>query len=195
MQTLKKLSLSLFVIVVFFLYAISRQKPDFVFGLAPIRPTPTEPQTGVNVNTDDSILGEGGNIAPPTPTPVPTPTPTPTPTPAPQPTPAPIPKPTPTPVSQGQYRNGSYTGPVTDAYYGNVQIKVVISGGKIVDVQFLDYPQDRSTSREINFQAMPYLTQEAIQAQSANVDIVSGATATSLAFQESLVSVLAQAKN
>lgn len=183
MQTLKKLSLSLFVIVVFFLYAISKQKPAFVSGLAPIMPTPTEPQTGVNVNTDGAVLEEGGNVVPPTPIPTPTPTPQPTPTPV------------PTPISQGQYRNGSYTGPVRDAYYGNVQVKAIISGGKIVDVQFLDYPQDRSTSIAINSQAMPYLTQEAIQAQSANVDIISGATDTSLAFQQSLASALSQAKN
>ena len=47
----------------------------------------------------------------------------------------------------------------------------------------------------INGQAMPMLTSEAVQVQSANVDIVSGATFTSQAFQQSLGSALAQAKN
>ncbi len=94
----------------------------------------------------------------------------------------------------GMYKDGSYTGPVTDAYYGNVQVKAVIKNGKISDVQFLQYPNDRGTSREINGQAMPYLTQEAIQAQNANVDIISGATQTSIAFRESLASALSLAK-
>jgi len=93
------------------------------------------------------------------------------------------------------YKDGSYTGSVTDAYYGNVQVKVTISGGKISDVQFLDYPHDRRTSEEINQQAMPYLKTETIQAQSAQVDVVSGATQTSEAFQQSLQSALNKAKS
>lgn len=93
------------------------------------------------------------------------------------------------------YKDGSYTGAVTDAFYGNVQIQATIQGGKIADVQFLDYPHDRGTSVEINSQAMPLLKQEAIQAQSANVDIVSGATQTSEAFRESLQSALNKAQS
>lgn len=89
-----------------------------------------------------------------------------------------------------RYKDGTYTGPVTDALYGNVQVKVTISGGRITDVIFLDYPQDRSTSREINAKAMPLLKSEAIAAQSAQVDIVSGATQTSRAFIESLKDAL-----
>lgn len=103
------------------------------------------------------------------------------------------PAPVVSPQNNGQYRDGSYVGNVEDAFYGNVQVKVIISGGQINDVQFLDYPHDRNTSVRINTQAMPYLKQEAIQAQSANVDIVSGATATSEAFIQSLSSALSQA--
>jgi uncharacterized protein with FMN-binding domain len=96
--------------------------------------------------------------------------------------------------STGAYRNGQFTGSVADAYYGNVQVKAIITNGKISDVQFLQYPSDRRTSQMINSQAMPYLTQEAIQAQSAQVDGVSGATQTSRAFIESLTNALSQAK-
>ncbi len=95
----------------------------------------------------------------------------------------------------GQYRDGQYIGRVADAYYGNVQVKAYIKNSKISDVQFLQYPNDRRTSIEINNQAIPYLKQEAIQAQSDKVDIVSGATQTSGAFQESLASALSQARN
>ena len=110
-------------------------------------------------------------------------------------TPTPIPvTPTPVPTQAGQYKNGTYTGSVQDAFYGNVQVQAVISGGQITDVIFLQYPNDNNTSRNINSQAMPLLKQEAIQAQSANVSGVSGASATSPAFKQSLADALSQAK-
>jgi len=106
----------------------------------------------------------------------------------------PTPTPAPAPKKTGMYTDGTYTGSPADAYYGTVQVAVVITNGKISDVQFLNYPQDRNTSRRINGMAMPYLTQEAIQAQSANVNGVSGASDTSAAFKESLASALSQAR-
>lgn len=93
----------------------------------------------------------------------------------------------------GAYKDGTYTGSVADAVWGNVQVKVVIQNGKITSVQFLQYPNDRGRSIEINQYADPQLIQEAIQAQSANVDIVTGATDTSDAFIQSLTDALAQA--
>ena|SRR5665647_652992 len=92
-------------------------------------------------------------------------------------------------------KDGQYTGSAADALYGNIQVKAVIQGGKITDVQFLQYPSDRSNSVRINQQAMPYLTQEAITAQSSQVDIISGATDTSYAFIQSLASALTQAQS
>lgn len=68
-----------------------------------------------------------------------------------------------------------------------------MSGGKITDIVFLDYPQDRGHSVEINTYAMPILKTEAIKAQDAKVDIVSGATASSEAFVSALTSVLQKA--
>jgi uncharacterized protein with FMN-binding domain len=127
----------------------------------------------------------------PKPTPVYTAPPQPTPTPP----PAPTPTPTPPPQPKGQYTDGQYTGSVADAYYGNIQVQATISGGKLTNVTFLQYPSDRSYSRSVNGQAMPYLKAEAIAAQSANVDIVSGATDSSQAFQQSLASALAQAQS
>lgn len=102
---------------------------------------------------------------------------------------------TPVPTAKGQYKDGTYTGVSADAYYGNVQVKVTVSAGKIVDVVFLDYPQDRRTSQMINQQAMPMLKQEAISAQTAIVNTISGASQTSRGFRASLASALVQAKN
>ena len=90
-------------------------------------------------------------------------------------------------------KDGSYTGKVADAYFGNVQVQAMISGGKLTDVQFLQYPQDRPASARISNNAMPILKSEAITAQNSQVDIVSGATQTSQAFSESLADALSQA--
>lgn len=103
-------------------------------------------------------------------------------------------KPTSSSYQNYAYKDGQFTGSSADAYYGNVQVKATIENGKITDIQFLDYPHDRNTSVAINDQAISYLKQEAIQAQSAQVDIVSGATLTSEAFQQSLQNVLNQAR-
>lgn len=96
--------------------------------------------------------------------------------------------------TMGSYKDGSYTGSVQDAFYGNIQVRAVISGGKITDVLFLQFPNDNRTSQYINSQADPMLKQEAIQAQSAQINGVSGASASSQAFQASLADALSQAK-
>jgi len=109
-------------------------------------------------------------------------------------TPQPI-IPTVTPQPRGQFRDGTYTGSVADAFYGPIQVQLAISGGRITTVQFLQSPNDRNTSIEINQQADPMLAQEAIQSQSANVDVISGATDTSQAFIQSMQAALSQAKS
>jgi len=99
-----------------------------------------------------------------------------------------------TTAGAGQYKDGTYTGPVADAFYGNLQVVAVIQGGKLTDVQFPQYPQDGGHSQQVSATALPALKQEAITAQSANVNIVSGATQDSQAFQQSLGAALAQAQ-
>ena len=109
-------------------------------------------------------------------------------------TPQPI-IPTATPQPSSQFKDGTYSGSVADAFYGNIQVQVTVSSGKITNVQFLQYPNDNGTSQYINQQADPMLAQEAIQAQSANVNIVSGATDSSQAFIQSMQDALSQAKS
>jgi uncharacterized protein with FMN-binding domain len=137
-----------------------------------------------------------------TPTPIPTSVPTATSVPIsqsitlqPTPTNKPTPIPTPTPTPRSGYKDGTYTGVAADAFYGNIQVQATISNGKITNVQFLQAPNDRGTSIYINSQADPMLAQEAIQAQSANVNIVSGATDSSNAFIQSMQSALDKAKS
>ena len=97
-------------------------------------------------------------------------------------------------MAGSQYKDGSYNGPVTDAFYGQMQVQAVIQGGKLTQVQILQYPHDRRTSQMINSQALPWLESEAVQAQSANIDMISGATLSSNAFIESLQSALVTAR-
>jgi uncharacterized protein with FMN-binding domain len=101
---------------------------------------------------------------------------------------------TPVITSKSGYKNGTFTGDVADAFYGNIQVQIMITNGKISDVQFLQYPNDRPHSISINQYAMPILKSETIQAQNINVDIVSGATDSSQAFIQSLQSALNKAK-
>ena len=69
----------------------------------------------------------------------------------------------------------------------------MVSGGRLTDVKALQLPSDRARSAEISQYAGPALRSEAIQAQTANVDIVSGATYTSEAYAESLGAAFQQA--
>lgn len=97
-------------------------------------------------------------------------------------------------TAASQYKDGTYTGSTDSAFYGNVQVSAVILGGKITTVNFLQSPNENPNSIYINQQAMPYLKQEAIQSQSADVGIITGATYTSQAFIQSLTDALNQAK-
>ena len=96
---------------------------------------------------------------------------------------------------RGRFRDGIFVGQSADAYYGNVQVQISVQYGTIVDVQLLDNPKNTDTSIRINRRAIPLLAQEAISQQDAPVHVVSGATETSQAFNESLAAAIAQAKN
>ncbi len=81
-------------------------------------------------------------------------------------------------------------GAVVQTQFGDIQVRIVESAGKLVDIQALQLPSDRRRSLEISSYAEPVLHDEALQAQSAQIDTVSGATYTSEAYRESLQSAL-----
>jgi uncharacterized protein with FMN-binding domain len=76
-------------------------------------------------------------------------------------------------------------GPVVDTEFGPYQVRVVFTDGRITDVRMITEPGDRH-SRRIASNAAPTLLQEALRVQSARIDTVSGATATSEAYAQSL---------
>jgi uncharacterized protein with FMN-binding domain len=81
-------------------------------------------------------------------------------------------------------------GDAIDTRWGPVQVQVTVASGKITDVQPITVPYDRGKSVEINNYAVPILRQEIIDAQSAQIDTVSGATYTSDGYRGSLQSAL-----
>ena len=84
------------------------------------------------------------------------------------------------------------TGKVVSTPYGQVEVQIIVDNGKITDVQALKLPTN-GNSGQISDYVKPILASEALQAQSANIDIVSGATYTSMGYARSLQSALDQA--
>lgn len=169
---MKKYILSILVIVAFASYAFYSNSND----------SDSDEVTETNSTSTVQV------VVKPTPIPV---------TPAPvKPTPTPVVPVTPPPVAtlpQGAFKDGTYTGNRTFNYHGYVQVQAIVSGGKLAEVKFLEYPTQDESNR-INRRATPILAQEAVSIQSSKVDTVSGATDTSGAFRKSLESALVQAR-
>ncbi len=85
------------------------------------------------------------------------------------------------------------TGDAVDTRWGPVQVRVSLSGSRITAVEAIVVPDSNPRDREINSFAVPVLTQEALDAQSAQIDTVSGATYTSEGYAGSLQSALDKA--
>lgn len=82
------------------------------------------------------------------------------------------------------------TGDSVDTRWGPVQVRVTVAGGKLTDVTAVVYPSENPRDQEINRYAIPQLRREALDAQSADIDSVSGATYTSDGYKQSLQSAL-----
>lgn len=94
--------------------------------------------------------------------------------------------------SQGT-TNGTFTGDVIDTQYGPVQVAVTVEQGRLTAVRAVQVPSGSGRDQEIAAYAVPRLTQEALGAQSAHIDAVSGASYTSEGYIQSLQSALDQA--
>ncbi|MFJ1808185.1 MULTISPECIES: FMN-binding protein [unclassified Streptomyces] len=82
------------------------------------------------------------------------------------------------------------TGDSVQTRWGPVQVRVTLKNGKLTDVTAVAYPQENPRDQQINAYAIPQLTREALTAQSADIDTVSGATYTSDGYRQSLQSAL-----
>jgi uncharacterized protein with FMN-binding domain len=144
--------------------------------------TPSTTTTGTTTDTSGTTTTDGptttDGAAPATAAPTPTLAPT---------------QDTTTATTSG-YTDGTVTGDTVSTRFGDVQVQVTISGGVITDVSALQLPSNDSHSARISQAAEPILRQEALTAQSANIDLLSGATYTSDAYARSLQSALDQAR-
>jgi hypothetical protein len=84
------------------------------------------------------------------------------------------------------------TGAVASSIRGPVQVAVTFEGDRIVDVITIQAGTDHPESVRLNEEALPILRQEALAAQSAQIDTVSGATYTSEGYRTSLQSAIDQ---
>ncbi len=105
---------------------------------------------------------------------------------------APSSSPTPSASSIGSTSDATRTttGPVVQTRWGPVQVELTTQGRKLTDVQVVQYPNGNSKDAEINDYALPVLVKDTLAAQSANIDMVSGATVTSTGYLQSLQAAL-----
>lgn len=89
--------------------------------------------------------------------------------------------------------SGTYTGAVESTHFGDVQVSITVTDGTISDVTPLHLTDSDGRSVQISNRAAPVLRQEVLSAQSASVQMVSGATYTSEAYLASLQSAIDQA--
>jgi uncharacterized protein with FMN-binding domain len=87
------------------------------------------------------------------------------------------------------------TGRVAQTRWGPVQVQITTDGGgTITDVEVVQYPSGNHEDDQINSYALPILVQSTLDAQSAKIDMVSGATVTSEGYLQSLQSAIDQAR-
>jgi uncharacterized protein with FMN-binding domain len=82
------------------------------------------------------------------------------------------------------------SGAVVETAYGPVRVRIVVQGGRITGARAVVHPQGDGTTDQINGYAVPVLDREAVTAQGARIDTVSGATYTSDGYRRSLQSAL-----
>jgi uncharacterized protein with FMN-binding domain len=84
----------------------------------------------------------------------------------------------------------TFTGAVDNTQYGPMQVAITVSGKTITKITVLQQTDNGSESQSIDSMALPKLTSEALAAQNANIDAVSGASYTSAGYKQSLQSAI-----
>lgn len=95
-----------------------------------------------------------------------------------------------TPSTSSSVKDGTFTGAAETTRFGTTQVKVTIAGGKITEVTVVQLNQDDPRSTQISEDAAPLLRTEVLAKQTAAVDVISGATYTTDAYEASLQSAL-----
>jgi len=111
---------------------------------------------------------------------------------SPSPSAAPVPA-NPSATPQSPTGDGIFTGDTSSTRYGPVQVEITVTGRSISDIRVIQCPTASRRDQMICQQALPYLVNQSLAAQSANVDAVSGATFTSDGYKQSLQSAIDKA--
>ena len=180
--------------------------PDLDFGLdmgtltTPETPTQAPPVVDsspvTSAPTKSATKPNSSQSAPTTTAPTKASTQTQTSTPAPAQTQATAPV-TPTPVKTAATTptvksiNGTFTGPIVDVSYGNVQVQITVTNGKITDAQALIAPTGKND--KYTRMALPQLKQQTLAAQSTNIQGASGASYTTYGWRKSLQGAMVKA--
>ena len=96
-------------------------------------------------------------------------------------------------TTSGSAASKTYDGDTVQTRWGPVQVRITVVDGKITASEAIVYPNGNQEDEQINSFALPVLNQEAVSAQSASIDMVSGATVTSEGYLSSLQSAIDQA--
>lgn len=169
---------------------LASPQPTATQTMAPAE-TSTTPQltptvaTALAVGTTAIVTGQTTEA---TPTPTATPTTTPTLTPRPTVTTWPY-------LFEGSvFKDGAFTGKPDRMTYGDLQVTVVMRGGRIEDVLLIEIPARTPTSEKMSEEMLPRLVAQALTKQDWDVDTISGATQTTIAFKRAMVYALRQAE-
>jgi len=103
----------------------------------------------------------------------------------------PVPTKTATPTPTAKSVSGVFAGPIVDVSYGNVQVQITVTNGKITDAQALIAPTGRNV--KYNRMALPKLKEQTLAAQSTNIQGASGASYTTYGWRKSLQGAMAKA--
>ena len=97
------------------------------------------------------------------------------------------------PTAAATSASATVNGAAAQTRYGPVQVQITVKDGQIVAADAVVYPTQDRRDQEINAVAIPELDDAVLQAQSAQIDTVSGATVTSIGYLTSLQSAIDQA--
>ena len=89
--------------------------------------------------------------------------------------------------------SGTFVGDEVPTRWGPVKVQIVVQNGRIVQAQAIEYPNENHHDEEINSWALPQLQDATVQANSAQIDSVGGATVTSGGYIASLQSAVDKA--
>jgi len=92
-------------------------------------------------------------------------------------------------------KDGTFGGDIDTNQFGNVEVSIVVSDGKISSVKLVQIPDGDIRSKQISEYATQQLVEATITNQTSDLDTISGATYTSLGYINSLKSAIDKSRS